>query len=282
MVSDLFLIVVVYTKMPEYFAVYRVLEKDIEYGVRFRAEFYDEKPEGNSTGKHFMSFAYYLEGLNDSQLKMLLSIVEQKYKIRESTNWITEQNESDIIFLIEGSRYDNLGKEDAAAKLALKDMVGRYSQAKGNRQFDKTIIAPLAYCINHARQLRNLARADETSQSTPPTPQAGNTPVHVNGTISAEKVVSKSAKKTTRRGRPESPRAVLFWKLSQEGRTPAQIRDYWDNFLTHSQRMAIDRKNPSKYDDHKKGIEQIRGIIRRRKTIQKASLLNRIKADEIL
>ena len=77
------------------------------------------------------------------------------------------------------------------------------------------------------------------------------------------KMSPQTAKSGKERGRPESPRAETFLKWDAEGTKPAAIRDRW-NELSHSEKMKIDPKNPSRYDDLKKGRDEIRKLIERR------------------
>jgi hypothetical protein len=141
--------------MPKYHAVFRVLERDKDK-VPFRSKFYDVPPAFNSLGKHFMSFAHEVGDLTETQLKELMNRVGKKYKICISEDWNADQVKHGIIFLIEGSIYDHIGKElGADTKLDLKSMRRRYVKAKKDLQFDNTIIAPLAHCINVVRNIRN-------------------------------------------------------------------------------------------------------------------------------
>ena len=110
-------------EMPGYYAVYRVLETDIEFGVRFRAEFYDERPENNKTDKHFMSFARDLGILSTSQLESLKREVHQicKIPVLSSEDWGNDRKKHGTIFLIEDTVFENIGKNcGAAIKVDLK------------------------------------------------------------------------------------------------------------------------------------------------------------------
>ena len=146
------------TKKTKYYAAYRVLELDKDR-IRLRSEFYDEHPDFNTTGKHFMSFAADLGDLTEAQLEELKNRVgEERFEITVSDNWIADQKRLGTIFLISDSVYEGIGKHKhvgAATKLDLKVMRQRYVDAKTHRQFDKTIIAPLTHCIIHAEDIRD-------------------------------------------------------------------------------------------------------------------------------
>ena len=144
--------------MPKYHAVYRVLEQDSRR-IESRADFYDEDPRFNTTGEHFMSFAYELGDLDTDQLGELVNRVSEKYPIRVSEDWSVDQGKYGTIFLIEGSVYDHIGKElGAETKLDLKAMRQRYVDAKKPQNRLRNIIAPLADCISTARDIRNSRR----------------------------------------------------------------------------------------------------------------------------
>lgn len=149
--------------MTKYYAAYRVLEPDNDR-IRLRSEFYDENPDFNTTGKHFMSFAAELDDLTDAQLEELKNRVGREIEIRMSEDWNADQKEHGIIFLIRASVYEYLGTQhhaDAATKLDLKTMRQQYVDAKTHKQFDKTIIAPLTHCVicaNHVRKSQSAPR----------------------------------------------------------------------------------------------------------------------------
>jgi len=151
--------------MPEYHAVYRVLEQDSRR-TESRADFYDEDPRFNTTGEHFMSFAYELGDLDTDQLGELKNRVGE---ICVSEDWSVDQGKYGTIFLIEGSIYAHIGKElGADTKLSLKNMRERYVKAKASLQFDKTIIAPLAHCINIAQDIRESSEIQRQEAIAPP------------------------------------------------------------------------------------------------------------------
>ena len=75
----------------------------------------------------------------------------------------------------------------------------------------------------------------------------------------------KPSQRGKKQGRHISPRSKLFLKWQSEGKGAAAIRDCW-NDLSHLERKKVDPQNPSKYSDLKKGMEAVRGILRRQKT----------------
>lgn len=155
-------------KMPQYYAVYRVLEQETDSKrIQFRAEHYDVHPIFNDTDRHFLSYAYELDDLDATQLGELQSRVRKNYPIHESEGWGAVKEEYGTIFLIEGSIQDHIAEEVGdVTKLKLKDMRERYVEAKTNRHFFE-IIKPLTCCINTARRIRKEARLAAIGVSVP-------------------------------------------------------------------------------------------------------------------
>ena len=184
--------------MPKYYAVYRVKEKDNDRGVCARGKFYDEHPELNSSGEHFMSFAADLiEELTDSQLESLKKYVGEKHAIsvQKSKDWSVEQNEYGTIFLIEYSKYDHLARDIGdASKLALKKMRERYIAAKKDFHFNNNIIAPLTRCVNYVDDLRKIARECSNPSTEPPLSPKNQ---QQGGTVSAFPLAVPDLDKTT-------------------------------------------------------------------------------------
>ena len=122
-------------EMPSYLAIYRVKET---VPVSSRTEFYDVPPEDVGTGEYFMSFASDLGELDAPQLGSLMLHVTRRYAVPicKSEDWNVERKQNGTIFLIEGSKYDNIGNDIGDdIKLELKMMESTYRQARENRQF---------------------------------------------------------------------------------------------------------------------------------------------------
>jgi len=105
----------------------------------------------------YVSLAYDLGDLTDSQLQSLLSLVGQTYKIRISEDWNTDQKEYGIVFLVKYPDSKNLGVMDEIIQKRkrsdLKTMVERYEQAIEDSGFDTMVLFPLVCCIGVAKDI---------------------------------------------------------------------------------------------------------------------------------
>ena len=112
-------------------------------------------PETDELGE-YVSYACDLENLTGSQLKSLLSLVGQKYRIRVSDGWNADRKVLDIILLIEDSVCENL---DPEGRIYLDRMMDEYKKAIKNSGIDPTIIAPLEHCAYIAKHIKKKPSA---------------------------------------------------------------------------------------------------------------------------
>ena len=153
--------------MPKYYAVYRATFPCQTEGLE---QYFDPYHCHWRDTNRYVSLAYDLGDLTDSQLQSLLSLVGQKYKIHHGY-WSADQKKHGVIFLVKYHDAQNLGVvariEQQRVRLTLEQMQDRYERAIEDSRFDAKRLAPLAYCIAVAEDIRDSQSAASQPVTTP-------------------------------------------------------------------------------------------------------------------
>ena len=110
---------------------------------------------------HYVTFVRCLGSLTEAQLEELENrAVEEGLKIQISEDWIAEQKEYGIVFLMRGTDYNDWGVSvNDANKVCLKRAKRRYRRAVKDDDVDAMVFEPLAFCFNRAVAIRNVQSA---------------------------------------------------------------------------------------------------------------------------
>jgi hypothetical protein len=112
----------------------------------------------------YFDFACDLGNLTNPQLKELIArVVAKEFLIFVSEDWNADKKKHGCIFLIRDSDYKKL---DVADRIELDRMKDRYEQALKDSVIDRMILAPLAYCIDVAGEIKKKKSAIGEGQTT--------------------------------------------------------------------------------------------------------------------